>query len=170
LRADREKRIHDLFQANSASVLTYFARRVTPLEDAADLLSETLVVVCRRPRAIPEHPEDARMWLFGIARNTMRNYERGKRRGSALADQLRSTLTGVPNEDSTVEVIDVRAAIASLRPEDRELVRLIYWDGFSTEPAAEIIGISGSTARGRMQRIKSIMRERVGAFDGAERA
>jgi RNA polymerase sigma factor (sigma-70 family) len=163
-----EEPIRKLFRSNSADILNYFARRVSPLEDAADLLGETLIIACRRPRTIPEDPERARMWFFGVARNVLRNYERGKRRHSALTDKLRTTLTGIPQGEGIAEVLDVRNAIASLKPDDRELVRLIYWDGFSTEQAAEVIGITGSTARGRMQKIKDALRIRLDVLDNVE--
>lgn len=65
--------------AASPSLLGYLQRRAG-LNDAPDLLGETMVVAWRRVKDLPEDPERARMWLFGIARGTLLNHSRGERR------------------------------------------------------------------------------------------
>lgn len=135
----------------------YLYRRVGP-DDAADLLGETMVVAWRRVRELPDDPERARMWLFGIARGTLRNHARGERRRWALADRIRRSVgerAAAPPSDAGAEVRD---AIDRLDPDLAELVRLVHWDGFSLTDAAELLGIPASTARGRHQRAKSELR------------
>ncbi len=141
----------------SADILNYLARRVGH-DDAPDLLGETMVVAWRRVRELPDDPERARMWLFGIARGTLQNHARGERRRWALADRIRvhaDTDASAPASDAGAEVRD---AIARLDPDLAELVRLVHWDGFSLADAAELLGIPASTARGRYQRAKSDLR------------
>lgn len=143
----------------SPDLLAYLQRRVGP-DDAADLLGETMVVAWRRVRDLPEDPERARMWLFGIARGTLLNHTRGERRRWALADRIRAVSSRVsPPAD---EGADVRDAIARLDPDHAELVRLVHWEGFSLVEAAEILGIPASTARGRYARAKEELRAALG--------
>ena len=54
---------------NAADILAYLTRRVDPVEDAADLLSEVLTVLWRKAGALPARDEDVRPWMFGIARH-----------------------------------------------------------------------------------------------------
>ena len=54
----------------SPDLLAYLQRRVG-VDDAPDLLGETMVVAWRRASDLPGDPERARMWLFGIARKTL---------------------------------------------------------------------------------------------------
>ncbi|WP_416347684.1 RNA polymerase sigma factor, partial [Cryobacterium sp. 10I1] len=55
-------------------------------------------------------------------------------------------------------VLDVRRALEVLPRNQRELIRLVHWDGFSIIDAARISGIRESTARGRYQRAKAQLR------------
>ena len=144
-------------RAASPDLLGYLQRRVG-LDDAPDLLGETMVVAWRRAAELPDDPERARMWLFGIARGTLLNHARGERRRWALADRIRSeggTDATAPPSD---EGIEVRDAIARLDPDLAELVRLVHWERMTLVQAAELLGIPDSTARTRYARAKDLLR------------
>lgn len=146
----------DRLTANSADLLDYFRRRLGP-EDAADALAEVMVVAWRRERTCPADPLEARLWLFGIARLVLANAQRGAVRRTRLGARLRSTLrAAAPASDSGLEVRD---ALDRLDAPLAELVRLIHWDGFAIAEAARLLGIPASTARGRYQRARELLRE-----------
>lgn len=145
------------FEATASDLLAYLSRRVGP-DDAPDLLGETMVVAWRRVRELPDAPEAARMWLFGIARGTLLNHARGSRRRWALADRIRLQSGGALAAPSSDAGAEVRDAIARLDPDLAELIRLVHWDGFSITEAAELLGIPASTARTRHQRAKEHLR------------
>ncbi|GGM48937.1 RNA polymerase sigma factor [Microbacterium saperdae] len=150
-------RLTRALERNAGDMLAYLERRVG-VDDAPDLLGETMVVAWRRVDDLPDDAERARMWLFGIARGTLLNHARGTRRRWALADRIRLRSPedlSAPAADAGAEVRD---AIARLAPDEAEIVRLVHWDGFSIADAAELIGIPASTARGRYQRAKSDLR------------
>ncbi|MBF4632735.1 RNA polymerase sigma factor [Clavibacter michiganensis subsp. phaseoli] len=141
---------------SAADLLTYFERRVG-LDDAPDLLGDLMATAWRRASSLPPSPEEARMWLFGIARHTLNNATRTERRHSHLLQRLRdiTTRTVAPASDVGLEVRD---AVGRLNEDDAELIRLVHWDGFSIEAAAELIGTPASTARSRYQRAKATLR------------
>ncbi|MDQ0893619.1 RNA polymerase sigma factor [Agromyces ramosus] len=147
------------YLANAADLLSYFGRRVRVAADAADLLSETFVVAWRRGDRMPADPEQARMWLFGVARRVLANAARGEGRHADLTGKLRAHLETVPTEQVDGQVLDVRAALDAIPADQSELVRLVLWDGFTVLEAATILGISESTARGRFQRARIRLRE-----------
>ncbi|MFD1494032.1 MULTISPECIES: RNA polymerase sigma factor [Microbacterium] len=132
-------------------LLAFFRRRVRVDEDAADLLSECLLTAWRRRAAIPVGDEQARMWVYGVAGNTVRNWARSNQRHHRLADRLRQQLriASVPPQ-----LDEVRAAISRLPTDQAELIRLVHWEGFSVIDAATVLGVSESTARGRYQRAR----------------
>lgn len=155
-------RLTRALERSAGDLLAYLERRVG-VDDAPDLLGETMVVAWRRVDDLPDDAERARMWLFGIARGTLLNHARGTRRRWALADRIRLRATedlSAPAADAGAEVRD---AIARLAPDEAEIVRLVHWDGFSIADAAELIGIPASTARGRYQRAKSDLRVALSA-------
>ena len=149
----------------SADLLAYLQRRVG-IDDAPDLLGETMVVAWRRIADLPGDPERARMWLFGIARGTLLNHARGERRRWALADRIRGDRSPDAVAPASDDGADVRDAIARLDADLAELVRLVHWERLSLVDAAELLGIPASTARGRYQRAKEQLRVALGVEVG----
>ena len=147
---ERQSRGVDNISTNAADLLAYFEHRARGAE-AADLLSETMATAWRRIDAMPDDSTQARMWLFGIARNVLANAERAEQRRWKLADKLRAHLTTATPPDDDQHAIEVRDVVSRLAPDLRELVGLVHWDGFSITDAAGIIGIPASTARTRYQ-------------------
>lgn len=165
----RERDLTKVLEASADDLLAYLARRVGP-DNAADLLGETMVVAWRRSADLPDEPERARMWLFGVARGTLANHARGQRRKWALADRLRLHLREASHAPAADEGIEVRDAIARLDPDLAEIVRLVHWERLSLAQAAELLGIPSSTVRGRYARARELLRAElaVGAVPSAE--
>ena len=90
-RAERQARFEAVYAAYRTPVLGYALRRTLSPDDAADILAETFLVAWRKLDQVPAGP-DARLWLFGVARNALANYYRGERRRSALAARLGTEL------------------------------------------------------------------------------
>jgi len=158
-RTHRDAALEGLHDANATDLLNYFTRRVIVPADAADLLSETFVIAWRRIDHMPTDSEQARMWLFGVARRLLANATRGSLRHADLTLKLRQHLETQPIEPTDSAALHVRDALDQLPTNQSELVRLILWDGFTLPQAATILGISESTARGRHQRARNRLRE-----------
>jgi len=56
----------------------------------------------------------------------------------------------------------LRAALASLRDDDQEILRLVAWDGLATAQLALVLGCSPSAARTRLHRARSRLAARLG--------
>ena len=157
------ERFRSLLAATGDDLLRYFERRVTDREDAADLLSETAMTAWRRLADLP-HGESGRLWLFGVAAKVVANHRRSRRRYDALVGRLRLELRTAPVADSDgQEAVAVRDAVDRLRPDHRELVMLVHWDGFTVAEAAEILDLNASTARSRYAAARESLRTTLGA-------
>lgn len=139
-------------------LLRYFARRVTPRQDAADCLSETLLALWRHRRRMPDQPGEQRAWAYGIARQVWANHERKRVRrnaigyGFAVRAQLAKQPPTSPAAAAALE------ALESLSATDQELIRLVIWDGFGVNEAGKILGLREATARSRYSRAKARLR------------
>ncbi len=153
-----------LQKEHGPSLLAYFARRIEPPEDAAVLLNELLEVVWRRASSAPAEPEELRMWMFGIARNLVLSQHRGWRRRAALAERLRDELASREPMIDDARGFMVRRAVRALPEAQRELIRLVHWDGFSLTEAAQLTGVSPSTARSRYQLARRRLARELGAL------
>jgi RNA polymerase sigma-70 factor (ECF subfamily) len=149
----------DRIRENEQDLLRYFQRRLANDADAAEAFGELLFTAWKLRRRLPADPVEARMWLFATGRNVLLNARRSLARRSAatqrFVDEMRTHPAGTETDDLAVEM---REAIAALAPEDAELVRLVYWDGFRSHEAAAILGINPSTARSRLSRAKQALR------------
>jgi RNA polymerase sigma-70 factor (ECF subfamily) len=149
--------------AAGPDLLAYLERRVVVREDAADLLAETFLQAWRRVEDLPEEAERQRMWLFATAGHVLANHRRSHRRRRALAERLRGHLAATgdaPPDDA--EASAVRDAVRRLPEEQRELVMLVHWDGFTLAAAAELLGLNASTARGRYAAARAALRVALG--------
>jgi RNA polymerase sigma-70 factor (ECF subfamily) len=152
---DPELQFRALYNGNFAAVLGYTLRRVEQPTDAADVVSEVFLVAWRRLDEAP--PGDTRPWLFGVARHVLANYHRGLRRRQRLGGRLRDTLAHNVVPDPAIGVAEwdrIRQVLLKLRPDDRELLMLVGWDGLTPTEAAGVVGIAPGTARMRLARAR----------------
>ncbi|WEO76130.1 sigma-70 family RNA polymerase sigma factor [Cryobacterium sp. SO2] len=156
--AASDDRLEALIRANASDLLAYLERRIDPRADAADVLSETFIVAWRKARTAPTDEIGGRMWLFAIARNLLLNARRSTRRRLAATDRLRHELDHPPAPTDDLETLAVRDAVAQLPAALRELVELVHWEGFSIVEAAQVSGVSASTARSRYASAKGRLR------------
>lgn len=154
-----KEHFEDLIAPIMPDLLRYFARRVTPVDDSYDCLSETLIVLWRSSRKLPSDAHDIRAWSFGVARKVLANHVRGQSRRAALTARIGEMEVGGdhPNQGAPV-----REALEKLSGRDHELVRLIVWDGFGVAEAGALLGLKPATARTRYARAKSQLKRHLG--------
>jgi RNA polymerase sigma-70 factor (ECF subfamily) len=153
--------IEATLRAAAPDLLAYFERRVVPREDAADLLGELMLQAWRNAGSAPTEEEQRRMWLYGVARNVLANHRRSVRRRSALVDRIRGHLAVVDNSPDESEEADVRDLVERLPEGQRELIKLVHWDGLTIAQAAQILHLNTSTARSRYAAAREVLRVAV---------
>jgi RNA polymerase sigma-70 factor (ECF subfamily) len=148
-------RFRALYEREHPAVLAYFLRRLGR-EDAVDAAADVFVVAWRRIETVPAGSE-ARLWLFGVAHNVLRNRRRSLRRALRLAGRLSSepgTVQGPPESVISADE-DLRRlgrALERLRPVDREVVRLRLWEELPFGDVGSIVGCSRHAAEQRYAR------------------
>nr|RZI35820.1 ECF RNA polymerase sigma factor SigL [Cryobacterium sp. SO1] len=158
MKMDQEIRLEALIRANASDLLAFLERRTDPRADAADVLSETFIVAWKKANKAPTDAVGARMWLFAIARNLLLNTHRSTRRRQAVGNRLRQELEQPPADTDDLDALAVREAVRQLPAGLRELTELVHWEGFSLVEAAQITGVSSSTARSRYAAAKQRLR------------
>ena len=115
---------------------------------------------------MPDDDTAALMWLFATARRVLANHHRGRRRRLALADRLRDTLSVAASAAATLDPHStVHDALARLRPEDQELLRLDAWEDLSSEQIAAVLDITPAAARKRLQRARRRLADALDSTD-----
>jgi RNA polymerase sigma-70 factor (ECF subfamily) len=155
-----EQRFASLYREHGRELLGYALRRSADPDDAADVVAETFLVAWRRLADVPPG-EEARLWLYGTARNVLANQVRGSRRRDALTKRLREELgRELPAHQAAVGGA-VLEALAGLGEADRELLTLIGWEELTPTQAARALGITPFAARTRLHRARRRLRARL---------
>ena len=106
-------------------------------------------------------------WLATIARRAAIDVQR--REARRAHDDLDSVKAGDsslsvagPNIDQTYTVWQVREAIDTLNPQDRELVRLQHLEGYTHTQISEMLGVPIGTVKSRSFRIHKLLAVKLG--------
>jgi RNA polymerase sigma factor (sigma-70 family) len=166
-----EESFRDLYAAHGRAILAYAVRRSRDPQDAADVLAETFLVAWRRLDDVPAG-DQARLWLYGVARRTLANQARSERRRERLAERLRHELpaavTAVAPPSAGTDWA-VLTALRALEDPDREILLLAGWERLEAGQIAAVLGISGVAARARLHRARRRLRARLEQDTDADR-
>lgn len=151
-----------LYAGAHADVLRFVRRRVHP-DQAEDVVADAFLTAWRRVGDLPDDPDDARAWLFGIARNCLLNARRGEHRRGALAVRLADARpSGAAWHDADpallAERIDVADAWSRLNDAEQEVIALSVLDGLTSAQAGAVLGISAVAYRLRLSRARAGLR------------
>lgn len=105
-------------------------------------------------------PERLRPWLISIAVNEARQILRKRLRRRAKVDvvYLDEERAGGVDPAHGIDLIDLRAALSKLDPDDRALLAMRYVAGFSATELSIALGISPSGTRSRFERLLTRLR------------
>jgi RNA polymerase sigma-70 factor (ECF subfamily) len=131
-------------------------------EEAREVAQETFLAAFK---ALPSYRGDGsvRAWLFGIARRQCaRRLERGARPHLELVEELAADPSSPEASAARTRRSEkLRAAVASLKPSERDAVVLHYAAGLSFREVAEAMSISEAAARKRASRGLMRLRDRI---------
>lgn len=140
-------------------MLAYAVRRTDDPQDAADAVADTFLVAWRRLADMPTGGA-ARPWLYGVARKSLANQRRGALRREQLADRFGAELANQLKSEPADSARDdaLHEALATLAPDDREVLLLSAWEGLSPAEIAKATGARGVTVRSRLHRARRRLR------------
>jgi RNA polymerase sigma factor (sigma-70 family) len=145
---------------------------VAPEADAADAVQEAFL---KAYAALPRFREDApfRPWLLKIVANEARNRRRSAERRSGLALRAAASNPGpavAPSPEAEVLAAEtrehLRAALAVLRDEDREVIGARFLLGLSEAETAESLSLPRGTVKSRTSRALGRLRKSLAVIEG----
>ena len=137
--------------AEHVDAIRAYVRRRAPEAVVDDVVAETFVVCLRR---IDDVPADPLPWLYAVARRTLANERRRLAREAHVP-------VDVAYEPEPVGDSVLAAAFAQLSEGDREVLRLVAWEGLSPRDAARVLECSPVACRVRYHRAKSRLAARL---------
>lgn len=164
--------ISKLIERHSRRVRDYIRMMVKDADLAEDIFQETFI---KAVRVIDEgrYTDNGRFlsWVLRIAHNQVIDYFRAQKQNRQVSESnagynILGTLRFAENsiEDRMVSSqieTDIRALVELLPQEQRDVVRMRYYDGLSFKEIAEQTGVSINTALGRMRYALINMRKMI---------
>ncbi len=167
--AHDEDWFRDLYAETYRPLLAYASRRVDRTT-ADEVVADTFLTAWRRRDDVPDGAE--RLWLFGVARNVIRNAARSSRRREAAQHRLR-----IASPPETIEVIAppaddraalLRSALGDLSEADREVLMLVAWEELSHAEIGVVLGISANASAIRVHRARKRLAARLDRREHAD--
>jgi RNA polymerase sigma-70 factor (ECF subfamily) len=148
-----------------AQALFSFALSFTGQEaDGRDLLQDVFVKLARQPEIL-DGVRDERAFLLRLAHNRaidlLRRREARKTRHAALAAESTSLFSPAADPDARAFQEALSSALEELPQEQRVVVHLKLWQGFTFERIAAVLDIPTNTAGSRYRYGLDKLRERL---------
>jgi RNA polymerase sigma-70 factor (ECF subfamily) len=154
MNSSERSRFDACFRAHYADVLAYALRRLRERTAAEDVAAQTFAIAWRRRHSLPADPVP---WLYGVARNVIRNEARAARRRSRLLARIvgqHEPASAPDPADWLGEPSCLGAALARLSDVQREVLCLAAWEGLDAERAAAVLGFSRGAYTLRLHRAR----------------
>ncbi len=152
--------MESLYQRYSRSLYSLVYRMVANQQVAEDLLQDVFLAVWRCAASYSPQAGTVRSWLFSIMHHRTIDYLRRAHRQSTLQEvlleaiELHESITSPDTWDEawrSVKSLHVRAALLKIPAEQRLVIELAYFQGWTHTEIAEGMQIPLGTVKGRMR-------------------
>jgi RNA polymerase sigma factor (sigma-70 family) len=161
---NREKiAIEALYDMYSASLYGVISRIITDTATAEDLLQETFVKIWNSFSGYSAGKGRLFTWMVNIARNLAIDKIRSKDFKNQIKNQeLENNVTFIDEQKNTVynpELLGVKDLVETLKPEQRSIIELVYFKGYTHVEAAEELGVPLGTIKTRLRMAIMLLRK-----------
>ena len=147
-----EERLMTSLVEEHGDAVAAFVRRYEPDRTRVqDVLQETFLRVWRNLETIDVRTGNPRAYLLTVARNVLTDrWRASERRPRLVRDD--EALASAPSGDDTEAALEgwlVAEALSRLRPEHREVLQALHYEGRTVAEAARVLGIPAGTVKSR---------------------
>jgi RNA polymerase sigma-70 factor (ECF subfamily) len=158
---DFEDGFSEAFDRYAPAILRYAQRRLDSREAAQDVVSDTFTTAWRHWDRRPA-PAVLLPWLYAIAGNAVRDQRRSAQRQRRLTGRLFALRPAAHSADPSEGVVlgrSISQALARLPEADREVLRLVAWEGQTdARMLGLVLGLRPASVRSRVLRARRRLR------------
>ncbi|NVM64112.1 RNA polymerase sigma-70 factor (ECF subfamily) [Mucilaginibacter sp. SG538B] len=152
----REKiAVEALYDMYSASLFGVISRIINDTTIAEDVLQETFVKIWHSFSSYSTEKGRLFTWMVNIARNLAIDKTRSKDFKNQNKNQdIENNVTFIDEQRNTVykpELMGVKNLVQTLKPEQKLIIELVYFKGYTHVEAAEELGIPLGTVKTRLR-------------------
>jgi RNA polymerase sigma factor (sigma-70 family) len=151
----------ELYRSTFPRIYAYVASMLRDRSSAEDVTAAAFERAYRKRGGFSARRGSPEAWLFGIARNAALDELRKRKRRASVESEAADVWSPGPDEQAELLMRreEVRAALASLDPRDRDLVLLKFAGGLSNGEIAGVLAISESNVGSRLHRAVEKLRK-----------
>jgi len=165
---DADAIVDRLYRENGAFVLSYVTGLLKDRYLAEDVVQETMLRAWRHCGQLSAEKGSVRSWLVRVAHNIAVDKIRMRRSRPVEVDPDAVREAPVKDHaDAVVTALQVRDALARLSPGYRDVLELVYLNGFTAREAARRLGIPEGTAFSRLHTALRLLRRELGGSAAA---
>ena len=158
------------YEAFGPQIYRYLRFHLPSADLAEEVTSETFYKAVRAADRFDHQKGDARLWLFRIARNALRDHQRRDRLRRHLSiGHMRDLEADAPSPEERLlweeRVAELLEAVGRLPDGDRELIGLRYGSEMEPSEIGTLMGLTDSVVRTRLWR--ALKRLRTALDEGA---
>ncbi|QEC77805.1 RNA polymerase sigma factor [Mucilaginibacter ginsenosidivorax] len=155
LRNHEKIAVEALYDMYSASLYGVISRIVIDTAVAEDILQETFVKIWHSFSSYSAEKGRLFTWMVNIARNLAIDKIRSKDfKNQNKNQEIENNVTFIDEQRSTVykpELMGVKDLVQALKPDQKSIIDLVYFKGYTHVEAAEELGIPLGTIKTRLR-------------------
>lgn len=157
---------HEFHRLHSGLLFATVAQVLNDQHDAEDILQDVLLMVWQKAHLYEPRKGKPLTWITTLARNRAIDRIRSRQRRSRLNEDFgnESQVAQPEFADSAVEEVEqtersrfVRALLSQLNSDQKQAIKLAYFEGFSQADIARKLGQPIGTVKARIRRGMSVM-------------
>ncbi|OOQ58698.1 RNA polymerase sigma factor [Mucilaginibacter pedocola] len=153
---NREKiAVEALYDMYSASLFGVISRIIPDTTAAEDVLQETFVKIWNSFSGYSSEKGRLFTWMVNIARNLAIDKVRSKDfKNQAKNHELENNVTFIDEQRNTVykpELLGIKELVSTLKPDQKSILDLVYFKGYTHVEAAEELGVPLGTIKTRLR-------------------
>lgn len=165
--AESLKKIEELVREHQREIVNFHYRFVGNRLDAEDLAQETFIKAYKKIGTLKDQAK-AKSWLYSIARNTVIDFFRKNKNKEMVLDMTileniaHTTVADFQEKAAEKEISkELDHFIDKLVKEDRAIIKLLYYEGFSYKEIASLLNINENTLKSRLHRARTTLLEMI---------
>ncbi|MCC7437966.1 MAG: sigma-70 family RNA polymerase sigma factor [Armatimonadetes bacterium] len=156
-----------IYDRYSGALYGVIVRIVQVEEMAEDVLQETFIKIWKNAESYDNSRGTLFTWMLNIARNSaldkLRSSDHRQHRTNRSIENLVGEIDRQQSSSYNPEVIGLREFVLKLKPDQQQLIDLIYYQGFTQSEAADQLGIPLGTVKTRVRSALIRLRELMNA-------
>lgn len=148
----------ELYEDHYKELVAYGIHAVGNKELVEDLVQETFVKALMNTEVIEDlSPGKRRAWLY----RTFKNLFVDRYRRAVLESEYEQNRQPAYIEDHGIQEIENAMLLQSIKPQDRAIFQLRYFDGYSAEEISQMLNLPPGTVRSKLSRCRKYLKQNL---------